>query len=55
MDYPKDASNVLDTEGCGAWRGLLVVAVVSFEAIYGLESEADHTTFPAKTKFIKGH
>ena len=32
----------------GPWRHPSVVAIVTFEAIHGLESKADHTTFPAK-------
>ena len=39
---------------CTALRFPPVVTVVTFEVIHGLKSEADHTTFPAKTKSIKG-
>ena len=36
------------------YRPLRCPSVVTFEAIHGLKSEADYTTFPAKTKSIKG-
>ena len=39
---------------CRPLRFPSVVTVVAFEAIHGLKREADHTTFPAKTKSIKG-
>ena len=37
----------------GPWRHPSIVAVIAFEAICGLKSEVDHTTFPTKTESIK--
>ena len=35
------------------WRHPSIGTVIVFEAICGLKSEVDHTTFPTKTKSIK--